>query len=552
MRTSAITAALLLTGCPPSVTIAPQPSEPVLGNGTLEFGPQVTCADPADDPDLPGFVDITEQSGIAHVPLMPEWNGGQNGITSVQMEAAGGFIVADLDGNGLLDLVFTGFRSAPRFYFGEGDLQFGELSAELLGVELSGFHINGGSAADFDGDGDMDLWFGTYEGTYLYRNDGFGRFEEVSDELGIRGRGNHLSGSWADPDRDGDLDLYVAAHSPGSAGPGLGFENDLDSFWRQRNDGTFVDATLDLYPDGVAGQGFIGGWFDADNDGWLDLYVVNDGGTGGNNPPNRYFANNGGSLEPMRDAGADVGMLAMGLALGDMDNDGDFDAHVTNAGSTLLLRNEGGHLWTDISLEVESFSDGSAGDISGGTIFFDHDNDGVLELHTSFGHMPTKIGPNGTENRLEMPDQLWRPLESGWLDVAAAVGAADAAWSRTALAADLDGDGFPELITWSMNEGPRIQHARCNDRAWLQVELVDPTSANRFAIGARITATGNGTPLVIREIGAGSTGTMSGGPPVALMGLNEADTVDLDVRWPDGETERYLDVPTRRRVTINR
>ena len=540
----------LLSGCvPPPPGLVPEPGTPTPPPPAgITLGDEVVCAAPG-----AGFTDVTSTSGAGYTPVLPEWNEGATGITSVQLEAAGGFVVADLDGNGLLDLVFTSFTSPPRFYFNEGDLVFGELSASELGVDLGDAHVNGGSAADIEGDGDLDLWFGTYTGGRVFLNDGFGRFDEATDTLGLAGSGNQLTGSWADPDRDGDLDLYAAAHSPGSSGPGQPFSNHLDLYWTQEG-GSFVDSTAGLYPDGVAGQGFVGGWFDADDDGWQDLYVVNDGGLGGGSPPNRYFASEGGVLTARPGAGADIGMLSMGLAIGDMDNDGDFDLHVSDAGPTLLLRNDGPHLFTDISLEVEAFSDGSDGDISWGTVFFDHDNDGVLALHTSFGHMPTKAGggPNFTQNREEMPDQLWTRDGGQWVDIAADVGVDDPAWSRAAQAADLDGDGFAELISWSMNEGPRIRKAACNGNAWLQVSLEDTTSPNRFAIGARITATGDGTPLVLREIGAGNTGTMSGGPPSTLLGLGTADAVDLTVRWPDGTTERFDAVPTRRSAFIGR
>lgn len=556
MRVYLLASALLVTGCLlPDVPAADAPDVPAPAE--LVLGPQVMCAEPAEDPDLPGFVDVTEAGGVAHLPDMPEWNQGLNGITSVRLEATGGFIVADLDGDALLDLMFSDFVGPPRFYFGQGDLRFTERSAADIGVETDSRQVNGGSAADFDGDGDLDIWLGTYVGGLLFRNDGQGRFEDVTDALGVRGAGNQISGAWADPDRDGDLDLYVAAHSPGSPSPGQPYENDPDHLWIQSDDGTFNDAAPALYPTGEAGQGFIGGWFDSDGDGWQDLYVVNDGGFGMGDmtgPPNRYFVNDGGTLAGAPEAGTDIGMLSMGLALGDMDNDGDIDAHVSNAGPTLLLRNEGDHLFTDISLGVAGFSDGSAGDISWGTIFFDHDNDGVLELHTSFGHMPTKAdgGPLGTMNREEMPDQLWRLEGGGWTDIAGDVGVDDPAWSRAAQAVDLDGDGFAELISWSLDQGPRINHARCSERAWLTVQLEDATSPNRFAIGARITATGEGTPLVLREIGAGSTGVMSGGPPSARLGLNGAESVDLDVRWPDGTTDRFADVPTRQQLRITR
>ncbi len=551
MRLSALTIITLLAGCVPLDEPTPEP----VPQG-LTLGPQRTCADPVADPDLPGFVDVTERAGVGFVPSPPEGQPGDVGLTSVQFEMTGGLIVADLDGDGLLDLVFTDYSEAPRFHFGRGDLEFEAVAAQDLGVDLLGLHSNGGSAADVDGDGDLDLWFGTYGRGFLFENDGQGNFSDVTGELGVQGQGNQLNGSWADPDRDGDLDLYVAAHSPGSAGPGQDFPNDPDAFWIQGDSGRFTDVASTLYPSGLAGQGFVGGWFDADDDGWQDLYVVNDGGMGGMmGQPNRFFANDEGTLQASPGSGADVGMLAMGLAIGDMDNDGDFDLHVSDAGPTLLLRSRGDGTFTDVSLQVEAFSDGSAGDISWGTLFFDHDNDGELELYSAFGYMQTKAGdhgPNMTSNRLEMADQLWRRDGDAWTDIAPAVGADDPAWNRTALAVDLDEDGFAELITFSLDQGPRILRSGCSDRAWLSVSLRDSTSANRFGVGARIIATGQGTPLVMREIGAGNVGTMSGGPPTVRLGLNEAETVDLAVRWPDGETVVYPDVSTRRQLSIVR
>lgn len=77
-------------------------------------------------------------------------------------------------------------------------------------------------------------------------------------------------------------------------------------------------------------------------------------------------------------------------------------------------------------------------------------------------------------------------------------------------------------------------------------------SDNPFGIGARVVAEGNGSPLVSREVRAGGEGTLSGGPPEILMGLGDADLVDLEVRWPTGEVELFPQVPTRRSVTIRR
>ncbi|MCO4770869.1 MAG: CRTAC1 family protein [Deltaproteobacteria bacterium] len=537
-------------GPPPGVPPTPLPS----WGDRLTLGQEVVCSESGDA--LPGYQDVTEAMGVDFEPVLPEWDEGDNGVTSIMLEGVGGFGVADLDGDGWLDLVFTSFADVPKVYRATGPLRYEPVLPQDHGIDNAGVHTNAVTAVDVDGDGDLDLQFGTVDGVRAYRNEGDFVFTDVTAASGMDvTAGNNVLGlAWADVDVDGDPDPYVLGYGPGSPGPGLTFENDPD-FLFENDDGTFIERTgAILPPDASNGQSFGGGWFDGDGDGLMDLYVVNDNGGFDGNPGNLYFRNLGGWVFENLDLGADVAMLAMGLALGDMDNDGDIDAHISNAGPTVLLRNEGEHLFTDVSLPLRDFSDGSAGDISWGTTFVDVDNDGVLELMTAFGHMPTKEGqgPNQTQNREAMPDQLWTQTPDGWRDVASDLGVADPAWSRTVLAEDLDRDGFAELITWSLNAGPRVHRSGCNGNAWLRVHLEDTRGANLAAIGARIEAVGDGTPFVVMEVQAGGEGTLSGGAPEARLGLAQADEVDLTVRWPDGETETFERVPTRRSVTIRR
>ncbi len=551
------TGLLLLSGCPIEGVDTPPPGvappETSAWGDRLTLGSEVLCEAPATG--LPGFTDVTEEAGVAFTPVMPEWNEAQNGITSIMLEAVGGFAVADFDDDGWLDIVFTSFMDPPRLYRATGPLRYEEVPTATSGLDITGVHISAVSAVDYDGDGDLDLLFGTSEGARLYANDGAVVFEDVTLSTGLDLPGNFLGAAWADVDLDGDLDPYLPGYGAGSPGPNVPSLPEHD--WLLENDdGLFRDRSTTMWPlDLAPGAAFAAGWFDGDGDGLQDLYVANDLGGVGSNAANQYFENLGDwAFTSLRD-GADIAMLSMGLALGDMDNDGDVDMHVSNAGPTVLLRNEGDHLFTDVSLQVADFSDGSAGDVSWGTTFLDHDNDGVLEIATAYGFMPTKgvgMGPMNTENREEQPDQLWTREGSGWIDVASDLGVDNVAWSRSVLAEDLDRDGFAELITWSIDEGPRIHRSGCTENAWLRVHLQDSRGANVFAVGARVRTRGANDRLVSAEVQAGGEGVLSGGPPEVRLGLGDIDHVDLVVRWSDGYEETFAEVPTRRSVTIRR
>ena len=377
----------------------------------------------------PGYDDITVTAGLAHTPSIPVWT--VDDRTSVHIEASGGFAVGDLDGDGLLDLAFTSFEAPLYVFYSTGPMQWRAVPLDEHGIDTGGVLSNSLTAIDVEGDGDLDLYLGTLTGGSLWRNRGDGTFEPAPD-VGLDCPGNVLGSTWADVDRDGDLDAFIYTHGDWPQGSET-FQNHPD-FLFENVDGEFVDRS-DRLPglNDPTGQAFAAGWFDSDGDLLPDLMVVNDGGIWEGNPRNRYYANRGDWVFEEIQGYADQGMLAMGLAMGDLDNDGDTDLHVTDAGPTRLLRNEGDHVFTDISLTVSAFTTAERGDLSWGTTFLDHDADGVLELATAYGHMPSKGvggGPDDTSNRLDMPDQLWARSGETWTDIAPDLGVASTAWTR--------------------------------------------------------------------------------------------------------------------------
>jgi hypothetical protein len=516
----------------------------------IDLGDPVACASPGDGI----FVDVTAAAGLEQVPFLAEYystearfDSSAIGYSSSDVEAQGGLAVNDFDGDGHLDIAFVQIGTGPIAYRGDGALGFTPMPLPAPEDRYTAI-----SAVDVEGDGDIDLYLGTPGANRLLRNTGTG-FEDATDALNLSGgTGQTITASWADFDRDGDLDVFLGNYGPGSPAPTEQPVSDADVLLRQV-DGAF-EPVLGMLPDpDRIGFTYMGGWLDVNADGWLDLYVVSDlAGTAPNRLPNHLLINDGGVLRPDPDRGLDVTMFAMGLAVGDMDGDGDPDVHVSNAGPTFLGQNDGG-VFVDISRTVDALSDRPDGDISWSTDFVDVDNDGALELFTAFGYMPTKGpdgGPQGTVNSPWQTDALWRwrPDDRSYDAIDAAVGLDDDAWTRTVVPADFDRDGVPEILIFSLDRGLSLKTAGCNDNAWLRITLRG-RGGNRDAIGATVLTTVGGR-RVSGQVTSGSTGTMSSRPPEVLLGLADAEVVYLDVIWPDGAVTRNLDVPTRRAVTL--
>ena len=468
--------------------------------------------------------------------------------------ALGGFAIGDFDGDGSLDLIATDLLAPIRMFLGDG-LSFTEVDAVARGLDTAGAKaVSGASAADYDGDGDLDLFVGTLGPNFMFRNDG-GNFTDVTAEVGVTGESVvTTTGSWADYDGDRDLDLYVAnevRRPEGEISAGA-----ADDHLYRNDDGVFTDVIAEVLPADVHGVCFLGMWFDADADGRQDLLVGNaSSALEPEREENRFFHNEGeGRMRSAREFNLDVVTMTMGGALGDYDNDGDIDVHLTNAGPSLLARNDGESGFTDVSLEVADISAGPRGDVSWGTEFFDYDNDGRLELFTAFGAEPIKIGrgPNNTENPEDQNNTLWQRGDDGiWTDIAPELGVDDPDLNRTVAAVDFDRDGSLDLLTWGIKRGLRLYEGLCHDASWLGVRLEDPASPNRSAVGARVEVWADGL-VAVREVYAGSTGVYSSAPAEVHFGLGDLESARVVVRWPDGIVTDNADVPVRRWVTLSR
>jgi len=466
---------------------------------------------------------------------------------------------------------------------GDGLPAFTDVTAAAgLGDTLWSFGV---AVADYDGDGDPDLYLLNWGPNRLYRNDGDGTFTEIGEAAGVADPSFSVSAAWADTDRDGDLDLYVAnyvefdfARYPGRGQRGAGGAPPCTwrglevfcgprnlvaaegAFYRNDGDGdgdgvpTFHDATrtVGLVPDEprfALGTRF----FDADGDGDDDLYVTND------SLQNVFFINQGDGT--FREGAILAGLAyndqgheqaSMGIAIGDYNGDLRLDVAVSNFSHDhdTLYRNDGNDLFTDVSFPA-GIGAPSWFPLGWGMSFADVDHDGFEDLLVANGHVYPQVDERDVGTTYRERNGLYRNRTDGTFEEVAAragPGFAVIKSSRALLPVDLDADGDLDFLVTNLNDTPDLLRNDGARGGWLEVGLVG-RGANRDGIGARVTIETGGRRQVReirREVGyAGST------LPIAHFGLGAATVVErIEVRWPSGRTTSLEQVSANRRLAL--
>ncbi len=505
-------------------------------------GGVITCADPA----------AREEAPMVELDGGPGWREGQLPLEPQGGAPGGrGVTVADLDGDGQLDILIanTGrdqlYMSRGGSYVDEAPFRWTEEPRNTVAA----------AAVDFDDDGDLDVLTANRGGRdYLFINDGSGYFTERG--LVDESRGSYAA-SWGDGDGDGDLDLFIGTHHEGQEvedpEPGA-LSWPTSPAWLYENVGGELVERPGLLPESAdAGYTFAAGWYDLDGDGDLDLYLVNDFGDKAQ-PDVALLGEGGAGRLAFSELGADRGLSieaqGMGLGVGDLSGDGRPDLLIADWGRLRLLESQPDGSWADTAL-ARGLEPAGDQQLAWGVELLDIDNDGDLDAPVSFGYLDLDT-PEGAENPEQQPDALFIQGPDGRFgDRAADYGLDDRRQSRGYAAADLNGDGWLDLVKLRLDGPASIHLSRCGAEGWLRIALEQPPP-NVGAVGARIEVEA-GDRSWRRWIAAGGGNLGSMGPLEAHFGLGDRDRVDaVTVIWPDGERSRFEDLETRQVLRVIR
>jgi enediyne biosynthesis protein E4 len=453
---------------------------------------------------------------------------------------------------------------------GRRTLRFTDVT-EQAGIDIQTYGM-GVAAADVDNDGFVDIYrTGLTEGVLLHNN-GDGTFTDISARSGAANQGGWgVSASFVDVDRDGWLDLFVGNYLLYSVEadidclavtgqhdycPPNSYRPQPSKLYRNRGDGTFVDVTRTALEGGAYGPALGVSTADFDSDGWLDIYVGNDG------MPNQLWMNqkNGRFRDMAFLNGAAVNgqgnsEASMGIDAGDFDNDGDEDLFITNwlAQMNILYLNSGNGVFEDRKA-VSGLGAPSLAKTGFGTAWFDYDNDSWLDLITLNGSVAMIEAQARAKDPfpLKMLNQLYRNLGDGRFEDVSARGGEPFKLldvSRGAAFGDIDNDGDTDVVVGTTNGPTRLFVNNVgNKNHWLGVRLTG--TGGRDMIGARVSIPrGSGPTLVRRARSDGSYA--SANDPRVLVGLGTSrEPVTVRVQWPDGKTEEWPNQSIDRWITL--
>ena len=498
-------------------------------------------------------LDFEHRSGFDGRYLFPEIMGG-------------GAALADVDGDGDLDayLVQSGRvegrgdeGNANRLFLNDGRGFFTVAPDDGAGDPGYGMGV---AAGDYDNDGDVDLYVTNVGRNTLLRNDGAGRFSDVTDVAGVADSGWGTAAAFLDLDQDDDLDLFVvnyvawtlatakecyAVNTRTYCGP-TAADAAPDRLYRNNGDGTFTEISLaaGLGTAFGAGLGIVGS--DFDGDGRIDVFVAND------SMVNQLWMNRtppGGDPRFVDEAflkgcaldDHGTAKAGMGVAAEDLDDDGDPDILVMNMEKQTdsYFRNDGDH-FVDATSRV-GLAVTSRRFTRFGVALTDFDNDGDLDLFEANGRVDHTPELAGRDDVFAEPNVLYEHVDGRFelVEPDGGIGERLVHTSRGVAIGDVDDDGGIDLLVVNKDGRAYLLMNRVAKRGnWVQFRVV--TASGRDAHGAVVSGMVGSERRQRRVQTAGSY--LAAHDPRVHFGLGVAKKITgVEVHWPTGARERYGD-----------
>ncbi|HEY6119364.1 MAG TPA: CRTAC1 family protein [Pyrinomonadaceae bacterium] len=515
------------------------------------------------------FVDVTPTSGINWVH-----NNAHSSERHLPETVGAGCAFLDYDNDGWMDIFLV--NSGPSDFFAptvplknglfhnNHNGTFTDVT-EKAGVTTSTFGM-GVSAADYDGDGWIDLYVTSYGRNALYHNTGKGTFVDVTDKAGVAAPGWSTSSVWFDYDKDGKLDLFVSSFVYYDKTLNVLCTDDVNRryycipryykartshLFHNNGNGTFSDVTKESGIGDSPGKSFGAVATDVNNDGRMDLFVAND------TMPNFLFINQGNGKFEESGLAAGVGFSAsgkarsgMGVDAADYDGDGWQDLFVANIELEFfsLYHNQKDLTFTDEPGEIGPASQYLSG---WGVRFLDYDNDGRPDLFLVNGHPDDFIEMRNPHVKYREQLLLFHNTGKGFENVSAVSGSvfSKSFSGRGMSVGDFDNDGDLDVLISNNGEAPiLLRNDGGNRNHWLGLQLVATTS-NPAAVGAVITWQAAGVKYSRLKTFGGSY--LASHDPREILGVGAATRMDyVEIRWPSGKVDKLTDPPIDRYLRV--
>jgi hypothetical protein len=522
------------------------------------------------------FEDVTERSKVRFLH--------RSSATSQKYlieSMPGGVGVLDYDGDGLPDIFFVNGariddpmpegklpdKSSPaywnRLFRNNGDGTFSDVTEEA-GVQGAGYGM-GVAVGDYDNDGKPDLYVTSYGRNTLYHNNGDGTFTDVTGQAGVGGGGWSAGALFIDYDRDGRLDLIVTRYAAWDfsmnvfCGERKPLRRDYchpDQFqpvthlvYHNEGNGRFKDVSESSGIGRHPGKGLGIAMEDFDGDGWPDVFIANDA------VPQQLFQNqrDGTFKEVALAAGVAYdadgrSFSGMGTDFADYDNDGkpDIFANALALQRYAIFHNRG-KTFEYIS-DANGVGAASIQHSGWGAKFVDFDNDGWKDLFVAQGHVMDNIEMSLPHVRYLEAPLVMRNLKGKFVAVP---GLSEPVAARGAAFADLNNDGWVDVVVNCNNQPPRVleNHSRANRNHWLTLDTIG-VSSNRDGIGTRIRlVTANGLEQFAMVTTGGSY--LSSSDKRAHFGLGrETVAAVIELTWPSGKQQRLENVKADRILKV--